>query len=158
VTLPEISDPRSDKPEIGDPRSAIQLRDATTGMRSGMRRQGCDDGSPARMIHSARKGISPAPDSGGGAGAGLSPDRIGDPPTSRRSPEVQQIIRKLHGGVYKPRRVIHRLWTRCGYYATDILRIYLLLVPINVTHYITPCVYTLGSELGKPRNKEIRNG
>jgi hypothetical protein len=76
----EIRQARDQESEISDPTQGCHDWDATTGMRSGMRRQGCDDGSPARMIHSARKGISPAPDSGGGAGAGLSPDRIADPP------------------------------------------------------------------------------
>lgn len=155
--MPEIGNPRSEIHQARDQRSEIRLRDAPTGMHSGMRRE-CADGSPARMMHSARKGISPAPELTRSRARGCGAGWIADPPTSRRSSEVAQIIRNLHGGVYKPHRVIHRLWTKCGYYATDILRIYLLLVPINVTHYITPCVYTLGSELDKPKNKETRNG
>ena len=137
-------------PKIRDPTQGCHdwdaLRDATTRMR---RRESRWNNSFSQKGHQSR----PRFWRGRRGGAVARSDRRPDIKTSRH-----QTIRKLHGGVYKPRRVIHRLWTRCGYYATDILQIYLLFLPINVTHYITPCVYTVGSELDKPRNKEIRNG
>jgi hypothetical protein len=146
----EIRQARDRESEISDPTQGCHdkdaLRDAKTRMR---RRESRQNDSFSQKGHQSR----PRFWRGRRGGAVARSDR-----RSARSSEVAQIIRNLHGGVYKPHRVIHRLWTRCGYYATDILRIYLLFLPINVTHYITRCVYTVGSELDKPRNKEIRNG
>ena len=151
--MPEIRQARDRGSEISDPTQGCADGDAlryATGMR---RRQSRQNDALSQKGHQSRARTDAL------AGAGLW-RRL-----DRRSADESQIFRSstneypnLHGGVYKPHRVIHRLWTRCGYYATDILRIYLLFLPINVTHYITPCVYTVGSELDKPRNKEIRNG
>jgi len=97
-------------------------------MRSGMRRrQSRQNDALSQKGHQSRARI----DALALAGAGLW-RRL-----DRRSADESLIFRSstneypnLDGGVYKPHRVIHRLWTRCGYYANDILRIYLLFIPI----------------------------